>query len=146
LVGCGSDQLSHQSSGLYVFRPVGIDPPKQVDVRQFYCFKVRLKWLSFNNNWYLINYFFENLKRKGYEEIIQVYSNYVNQSIRLLDNSPYIEFEWVVGRLEPKYKKFNFDNKKINFLDFIVLNLLLRIKAKILLMMESFIQILADDH
>ncbi|CAF3366114.1 unnamed protein product [Rotaria sp. Silwood1] len=38
-------------------------------------------------------------QRKGYEEIIQVYSSFVNQSIRLLDNSPYIEFEWIVGRL-----------------------------------------------
>ncbi|CAF3366663.1 unnamed protein product [Rotaria sp. Silwood1] len=71
-----SDQISHQASGLYVFRPIGTDPPQQVNIKHFYCFK-----------------------RKGYEEIIQVYSSFVNQSIRLLDNSPYIEFEWIVGRL-----------------------------------------------
>ncbi|CAF3662360.1 unnamed protein product [Adineta steineri] len=70
------NKISHQSSGLYVFRPVGTDPPKQVSIKQFYC-----------------------SKQKGYEEIIQVYSRYVHQTIRLLDNSPYIEFEWTVGRL-----------------------------------------------
>ena len=39
--GSGSDQFSHQASGLYVFRPIGIDPPKRTDIRQFYCYKVR---------------------------------------------------------------------------------------------------------
>ncbi|UJR27289.1 hypothetical protein I4U23_008584 [Adineta vaga] len=73
-----SDATSHQSSGLYVFRPIGTDPPRPIGIKEFYC-----------------------VKRKGYEEIIQVYSQYVNQSIRLLDNSPYIEFDWIVGRLEP---------------------------------------------
>jgi hypothetical protein len=52
------------------------------------------------------------LKRKGYEEIVQVYSKFVNQSIRLLDNSPYIEFDWIVGRLVGKYKQLNFHNNK----------------------------------
>ncbi|CAF1239524.1 unnamed protein product [Rotaria sordida] len=71
-----SDDISAQASGLYVFRPIGTNPPQKVNITHFYCFK-----------------------RKGYEEIIQVYSSYVYQAIRLLDNSPYIEFEWIVGRL-----------------------------------------------
>ncbi|CAF3219791.1 unnamed protein product [Rotaria socialis] len=73
----GSDGKSHQQSGLYVFRPVGTNPPKQVNINEFYC-----------------------LKRKGYEEITQVYSSFGSQVIRLLDSSSYIEFDWVVGRLD----------------------------------------------
>jgi hypothetical protein len=97
--GSGSDQFSHQSSGLYVFRPIGIDPPRKTDIRQFYCFKVRASVLLTKMR---LTLRFTSDQRKGYEEIIQVYSKYVNQSIRLLDNSPYIEFDWVVGRLDPK--------------------------------------------
>jgi len=47
------------------------------------------------------------LKKKGDEEIVQVYSKSVNQSIRLLDNSPSIEFDWVIGRLENKFEIFS---------------------------------------
>ncbi|CAF1593891.1 unnamed protein product, partial [Didymodactylos carnosus] len=36
---------------------------------------------------------------KGYEEIVQVYSQYANQSIRLYEKTPYIEFDWIVGLL-----------------------------------------------
>ncbi len=98
---------SAQQSGLYVFRPVGTDPPKTIDIKQFYCYKVRIKW-----NWLVSNRHLMILKRKGYEEIVQVYSKFVNQSIRLLDNSPYIEFDWIVGRLVGKYKQLNFHNNK----------------------------------
>lgn len=99
-ISSGGDQFSHQSSGLYVFRPVGIDPPRKMDLKQFYC-----------------------LKRKGYEEIIQVYSRHVNQSIRLLDKSSYIEFDWIVGRLESNmevvtiYKSEKLNNSGVFYTD-----------------------------
>ncbi|CAF4185154.1 unnamed protein product, partial [Adineta steineri] len=108
-----ADGVSHQSSGLYVFRPVGTDPPKQVSIKQFYC-----------------------SKRKGYEEIIQVYSQYVNQSIRLLDNSPYIEFEWIVGRLEPNvefvtsYESKDLQNNGIFYTDSSGRSLMKRIRDR----------------
>ncbi|CAF4688271.1 unnamed protein product [Rotaria sp. Silwood2] len=87
-----SDTISHQASGLYVFRPIGTNPPQQVNIKHFYCFK-----------------------HKGYEEIIQVYSSYVNQSIRLLDNSPYIEFEWIVGRLNTNVEFVtSYESKDLN--------------------------------
>ncbi|CAF2739012.1 unnamed protein product [Rotaria sp. Silwood2] len=95
-----SDTISHQASGLYVFRPIGTNPPQQVNIKHFYCFK-----------------------HKGYEEIIQVYSSYVNQSIRLLDNSPYIEFEWIVGRLNmnvefvTSYESKDLNNNGIYYTD-----------------------------
>jgi hypothetical protein len=90
-----------------VFRPVGFSPPKAIHIREFSCVKVkRLDSIDIFNS-HCRTYFFISvrvrfLKHKGYEEIIQVYSKHVNQSIRLLDDAPYIEFDWIVGRLDPK--------------------------------------------
>lgn len=38
--GASSDQISHQSSGLYVFRPIGTGGPQVVNIKEFYCVKV----------------------------------------------------------------------------------------------------------
>jgi hypothetical protein len=54
-IGSSADVVSHQSSGLYVFRPVGVDPPKPVPIKEFYCYKVRLKSSLIDS---LINHFF----------------------------------------------------------------------------------------
>jgi len=43
LIGSANDHISDQASGLYVFRPIGIDPPRPIDIKHFYCYKVRLK-------------------------------------------------------------------------------------------------------
>ena len=40
ITGSSSDGQSHQSSGLYVFRPVGSDPPRRTAMKQFSCLKV----------------------------------------------------------------------------------------------------------
>ncbi|CAF0757101.1 unnamed protein product [Adineta ricciae] len=95
-----SDHISHQSSGLYVFRPIGTGGPQLVDIKEFYC-----------------------VKRKGYEEIVQIYPQFVNQSIRLLDNSSSIEFEWVTGRYQANmefvtaYQSDDLDNDGVFYTD-----------------------------
>ncbi|CAF1567664.1 unnamed protein product [Rotaria magnacalcarata] len=108
-----SDGKSQQQSGLYVFRPVGTDPPKQVDIKEFYC-----------------------LKRKGYEEIIQIYTSFGSQVIRLLDSSSYIEFDWVVGRLNANvefvtsYESKDLNNNGIFYTDSSGRSLMKRIRDK----------------
>ncbi len=45
LIGSPPDQHSHQQSGLYVFRPVGTDPPQLIPIQKFYCYKVKFKFV-----------------------------------------------------------------------------------------------------
>jgi hypothetical protein len=52
LIGSGPDQLSAQASGLYVFRPLNNDPIKPIDIKHFYCYKVKIKSILFNTNRY----------------------------------------------------------------------------------------------